>query len=109
MHELALMESVVSAISGQLDDQRVLTVRLEIGRLTCVFPDALRFCFDVCTRGTRLEGSELDIVEVPGRARCDRCQKVHDVAHLGEICPCGNVAMNIVAGQELRLKEVEVI
>ena len=109
MHELALMQSVVSAVSDELGDQRVLTVRLEVGRLTCVFPDALRFCFDVCARGTSLEGSKLDIVEIAGRARCLDCQQVQPIVHLGELCPCGGIAMDIVAGQELRLKEVEVM
>ena len=76
MHELALMQSVVEAVSEQLENRRVLTIRLEVGRLTCVVPDALRFCFDVCTRGTALEGSKLDILERAGRARCSRCNEI---------------------------------
>jgi hydrogenase nickel incorporation protein HypA/HybF len=44
----------------------VHVVRLRVGRDACVSPDALRFCFDVCTRGTPLEGAALEIVEGTG-------------------------------------------
>jgi hydrogenase nickel incorporation protein HypA/HybF len=43
-----------------------MRVRLEIGRLSSVMPEAIRFCFDVCARGTALEGAELEIVELAG-------------------------------------------
>lgn len=109
MHELALMQSVVEAVSEQLGNRRILTIRLEVGRLTCVVPDALRFCFDVCTRGTPLEGSKLDILERAGRARCSRCESIRPISHVAELCPCGGVTMSVLSGQELRIKEVEVI
>ena len=51
----------------------MIRVRLEIGQLAAVMPDAMRFCFDVCARNTVLEGAALEIVEIPGRALCDDC------------------------------------
>ena len=38
-----------------------------------VMPDAIRFCFDVVAQGSALDGAALDIVEIPGRARCRDC------------------------------------
>lgn len=66
MHELALMRSVVEAVSEQLGDCCIVTVWPEVGRLTCVTPDALRFRFEVCARATALEGSTRGIVERAG-------------------------------------------
>ena len=109
VHELVLMQSVVDAVTEQIAGRRVLTVRLEIGRLTCVDPEALRFCFDVCVRDTVLAGSTLDIVEIPGRGRCRRCRVERAMEHVVEHCPCGGVELDIVSGRQLRLKEVEVI
>lgn len=71
MHELSLMADLVDEVARGLasslgDEVRVLVVRLEIGKRAGVMPEALRFCFDVCTRGTALEGASLDIAETGG-------------------------------------------
>jgi hydrogenase nickel incorporation protein HypA/HybF len=52
---------------------RVKRIVLEVGKLTAVLPDAIRFCFDVCSAETVAEGAELEIVETPGQARCRAC------------------------------------
>ncbi len=70
MHELSIATAIVDACAERAGGARVLRVRLEIGQLAAVMPDALRFCFDVCAQGTPLEGAELDIIEIPGRGAC---------------------------------------
>jgi hydrogenase nickel incorporation protein HypA/HybF len=66
MHELALMESLVETVVENVGNAKVASVRLEVGRLAAVVPDSLRFCFDVCARGTSLEGAVLEIIEMTG-------------------------------------------
>ncbi|MCZ7677640.1 MAG: hydrogenase maturation nickel metallochaperone HypA [Sandaracinaceae bacterium] len=108
MHELALMQSLVATVEEQVAD-RVTRVRLEIGRLTAVVPDALRFCFDVCARGTRLEGAVLEIVDVAPRARCAACGREDEIeSDLLLRCACGSADLSLLAGEELRIAEVEV-
>ena len=109
MHELALMESLVESVVERVGDARVTTVRLEVGRLTCVVPEALSFCFDVCASGTRLEGAAIEILEVEGRGRCRACGRELAVEPLGALCACGSADVEVLAGGELRLREVEVI
>lgn len=109
MHELALMESLVATVDEQVAEARVTKVRLEIGRLSCVAPDALRFCFEVCAAGTRLEGAALDIVEIPGRGRCRACDAEVALDDVLATCGCGSFDLQVIAGQELRLKDVEVV
>ena len=67
MHELSITRNVVAIVSERAVGQRVTRVRLEIGRLTAVMPDSIRFCFDICAQGTPLEGAELEIVESAGQ------------------------------------------
>ena len=67
MHELSITRNVVAIVSERAVGQRVTRVRLEIGRLSAVVPDSIRFCFDICAQGTPLEGAELEIVERPGQ------------------------------------------
>ena len=111
MHELAISEAIVSEICERVETGSVIRVVLEIGRLSAVVPDAVRFSFDVAARGTRLEGAALEIVEIPGLARCRLC---HETVALedwtaGTCACCGGVVLDVVSGQELRIKFVEVM
>jgi hypothetical protein len=66
VHELALIEYVIDAIRERLGEARVVRVRLEIGRLRAVVPDAVRFSFEICAEGTTLAGAVLEIDETAG-------------------------------------------
>lgn len=109
MHELALMENMVEAVEQRIFDQRVALVRLEIGTLAGVTTDALRFAFEVCTQKTVLEGATLDIVEVPARARCRVCELEATIAAYATPCVCGCFDRELVCGDEIRIKEIEVL
>ena len=73
MHEMAITESVVAAVSERIGPERVRRVVLEVGRLSGVVPDALRFCFEICAKDTTLDGALLEIREIAGRAHCPAC------------------------------------
>ncbi|MGI9083856.1 MAG: hydrogenase maturation nickel metallochaperone HypA [Aeromicrobium sp.] len=109
MHELAIAESVVEAILERTDQRQVTTVRLAVGKLSGVVPDALEFCFDLATAGTPLEGASLEIVEPSGQARCHACARDFDVDDLILLCPCGSADVEVVAGRELSVTSVEVV
>lgn len=111
MHELAISEAIVSEVCERVETGSVVRVVLQIGQLSAVAPDAVRFCFEVAARGTRLEGAALEIVEIPALARCRSCQA--EVA-LGDAlvvacCLCGGVDLTVLSGHELRIQCVEVM
>jgi hydrogenase nickel incorporation protein HypA/HybF len=108
VHELALTEEIVSLIAERMPGTRVRRVVLEIGRLSAVLPEAIRFCFEACAEGTPLEGAELHVIEVPGSARCRVCGAIVALARPFGICPCGNTDLEWLTGDELAIKEVEV-
>ena len=64
MHELGITRNVVAIVGERAQGQKVLRVTLEVGRLSGMLPDAIRFYFDVCSKGTPLEGATLQIVDV---------------------------------------------
>ncbi|MFZ0142606.1 MAG: hydrogenase maturation nickel metallochaperone HypA [Aeromicrobium sp.] len=109
MHELAIAESVVEAILERTEERRVTTVRLAVGRLSGVVPDALEFCFELATAGTPLEGATLEIVEPSGRAHCRTCDREFDKNDLILLCECGSADVEVVAGRELSVTSVEVV
>ena len=108
MHELSISQGIVESVCDAVPEGQVLVVTVEIGKLSGVVPDAVRFCFDACARGTRLEGARLDIVDMPGRGRCASCDRELDMDELLTQCPCGNPFLDIVCGRELRIRSVEV-
>ena len=108
MHELAITQGVVDTITDRLGDRRVLRVRLAIGKLSGVLPDSVRFCFDVVTSGTTLDGAGLDIEEPGGRARCRDCGAEFACDDPILLCGCGSADVEVLAGTELLIRAVEV-
>lgn len=112
MHELALARSLADLVEEEAcraGAARVRLVRVALGALGHVTPEAMRFCFDAATRGTRAEGAAFDIVIVPGQGRCESCGRAVRLAERFAPCPeCGGERVRMTAGDELRLIEMEV-
>ena len=107
MHELGITRNIVAIVTEQAHGAKVKRVGLEIGKLAAILPDAIRFCFDVCSRDTLLEGAELTIVEIPGRGRCQTCGGELALEQPFGRCPCGSRQIECVAGEEMKIKEME--
>lgn len=108
MHELSIANAIVEACAERAKGSRVVRVRLEIGQLSCVLPDAVRFSFDVCAIDTVVEGAALEIIETPGRAHCRDCGHEGALVRLVGCCGvCGGINLRVVAGEELKVREME--
>ena len=108
MHELAITESVVDAIVDKVGDEPVTGIRLEIGRLSGVVVDSIRFCFEIVADGTGLQGARLDIDEPAGRAYCRDCDDEFALDEPVMLCPCGSANLEVLSGQQFRIISVEV-
>lgn len=112
MHEMSLAEGIVQLVedaAGADGCGRVKAVWLEIGQLASVEKDALRFCFDAVTVGTRAQGARLEIIEMPGRGLCMKCTGNFALSSLYEACPlCGSYRIQVTEGTQMRVKELEV-
>ena len=112
MHEMSICESIISVIEQQAVAQsfeKVNMVRLEVGAMAGVELEALRFSFDVVTRGSIADGAKLDVIELPVTGWCMPCAKEISVRERYDACPdCGSYQIQITGGEELRIKEMEV-
>lgn len=108
MHELSVTESVISAVTDKVGDRAVQRVTLEIGKLSGVVADSVYFYFEMCSEGTPLEGAKLEIIDVPGRARCRTCGAELELEDVIALCDCGSADLEILGGEQLKIKEVEV-
>jgi hydrogenase nickel incorporation protein HypA/HybF len=107
MHELSIVQSIVDTIAELLGPAPVHRVRLEIGALSGVVPDAVRFCFALVTAGTTLEGATLEIDEPEGDARCRSCGAEFRTAEVLPLCACGSADVQVLGGNQLRIREVD--
>lgn len=105
---MGITQSIVAIVAEQAAGRKVLRVTLEIGKLAAIMPDAIRFCFDIVAKGSALDGAALDIIEVPGRARCLDCGGDVALTELFGRCDCGSRRLEKLAGEELNIKSMEV-
>lgn len=109
MHELALAESLFELIVEKTETSKVRRIRVEVGRSLAVVPEALRFCFEVVSKGSPLEEATLEVVEIPISGRCSGCAWEGSVEGRVPLCPRCSCAVELRTGGELRVREVEVI
>jgi hydrogenase nickel incorporation protein HypA/HybF len=112
MHELSIMQS---ALTMALDQTRLagasqlLVIRLRIGALSGVEPDALQFAFEVLARGTLAEKAQLAIEPVPARFWCSECRREFVSDDLFAECPgCHRPSGELRAGREMEVASLEV-
>jgi hydrogenase nickel incorporation protein HypA/HybF len=108
VHELAIAESVVETVTQRLPGAKVTCVYLEVGALSGVVPDSIRFCFDLATEGTGLAGARLEITEPPARCRCRACGAEFQPDSPVVLCPCGSPDVAVLSGEELKIVSVQV-
>lgn len=123
MHEVAVVSDFVKAILVELGNYKVesvASVTLVIGKLTNLGAEQMEFAYEVVTRETLLEGSELVIEEEDIVIGCRQCEYEgpaqmldlgrsygdHAVPVLS--CPeCGG-PVTVLAGQSCSVKGIDI-
>ena len=109
MHEMSITQGIIDLCLEHAAGRRILSLYVEIGALSSVVPEAIEFCFEACSRETLLEGARMTIVLVPGMGHCEKCGRKMPLTELYGACQfCGSYRVKIVAGEELRVREIEV-
>lgn len=107
MHELGITRNIVAIVAEHAGSQKVTRVMLDVGRLSGVMSQAIRFSFDVVAQGTPLEGARLEIRDIEGRGRCRTCGAEFATPELYTPCACGGRNIERIAGEELKIREFE--
>jgi hydrogenase nickel incorporation protein HypA/HybF len=109
MHELGITHNIVAIVAEHAKGRPVSRVVLEVGTLAGVMTDAIRFCFDVVADGTPLKGATLEILRIEARGHCRTCGAEFTQETLFSPCPCGSRDIERLRGEELRIKEYELV
>ncbi len=114
MHEmgiaLEIIDIALASIPEPLKGSSVARVNLKVGRLSAVVADSLRFCFNVASKNTPLEGAELLIEEIPVRAQCRDCRHEWTITGPAFVCEsCGGGSLELLSGRELDIQSIELV
>ncbi len=115
MHELPITESILKIVLKHAEMsgvRKVITIHLQIGRLSDLEDDWIQRYFDYLSKGTVAEGAKLKIERTPVVMRCGACSASYetDIAKMGDpVCPsCGEKSGTLLSGREYTVKEMEV-
>jgi hydrogenase nickel incorporation protein HypA/HybF len=113
MHEISLLENILEILQSNARSQgysQVKKVSLEIGQLSCVEAEALRFGFDVVMKGTLAENAQLEIHQQPSVGTCEQCQQTMAIETFHDpCCHCGSFRVTVIRGSELKIKDLLVV
>lgn len=88
---------------------RIEGIRLRIGTLSGVVPEALQFAFEALRDGTAAGEAALTIEEVPARFWCDRCRCEFEPGRTLAECPsCKTFSRELRSGREMELASLEI-
>jgi len=119
MHEYSIMSQLVQAVLDEAKKNNLKTVakvKLEVGDLTFLGEEQLKFCYQVLSKDNILNGSELIIEKIYPEVRC------HDCGYNGELeymekdefhfrlpqfsCPKCNGKVEIIKGKDCVIREI---
>jgi len=108
MHEFGLCDGIVEAVQRRAGGRPVARVCVQVGALHRVGVDAFRHAFAHAAEGTEAENAALDLVIMPVRAVCRKCQAEIEGDDAIMVCPkCGGIDLDLTGGDELVLESIE--
>jgi len=111
MHELSLARDIIDIVSQNVPSSEIKNVQsvvIKVGEFSGVVVDSLKFSYEAIIADTGLENSELEIIHIPFKLKCNSCGKTTSNEFGMMICEeCGSGNTEILSGNELRVVEVK--
>ena len=111
MHELSIISNLLGIIEEVAEEHhltKITTVKLQLGKLQQIVPEALTFAFTTVSEGTKAEGAILDVEYVPITMQCNACQTQFIVEEHLYLCPaCEHTDLTMLHGAEILLESLE--
>jgi len=113
MHEASIAISLIETISDLCQKEgynSIEMVRLKVGRVSGILPDALLFAFDIAKAGTIANEAELCIEYVALGGVCRDCgsQFETEERYIYSCPTCKSGCIKITKGDELQIIDMEV-
>jgi hydrogenase nickel incorporation protein HypA/HybF len=112
MHEMGIAMQIVdiakASIPETLKHKKLERINIDVGKLSAIIPENLKFCFEVSVKNTPFEDTELIITEIPVIVQCNDCSKIWEVTSADYTCIyCGSSSLKYLSGEGMKVKSVE--
>ncbi len=114
MHELSICQSIVDSILEELSaldpkPKRLISARIVVGEFRQIVPDFMKEAYKAVTKGTDVEGSELEVKTAPIQGKCGDCGWAGDLPMGDFKCQsCGSSGLKLDGGMSLYLDNLEI-
>ena len=112
MHEFSIMQAALETAGQKTRDAgatQIHRLRLRVGALSGVVPEALRFAFEALKDKSLGAQAELEIETVPAVAFCTACAAEFAAADIQYECPrCHRPSGRLRQGREMELAALEI-
>jgi len=119
MHELSMADAIVKTVieaAEKNDALEILEVTIEVGQMTMLNPEQLKFMLEVLSEDTLLNGAEFNMELIPIEIECLSCgfkgeADSEELDHYVPVINCPNCEeknMNIIAGRECNVKNIKI-
>jgi hydrogenase nickel incorporation protein HypA/HybF len=109
---MTIAMNIVDFVCNKAKDenaQKINSVELEIGQLSGIMIDSLKFCFEAACKNTIALGAKLNIYEIKAEAYCKSCDTNFQMKSDFSPCPkCNNFNFEIMQGKELSIKSFNI-
>ncbi len=109
MHELALCEGVLAVALEAAGDREIARVKVRVGQLQRVLPESWEVCWQMAAMDTTAAGAAVELTEAPARIRCRACGWEGAPRPPLDCASCGSHSVEILAGEEIVVEEVELV
>ncbi len=124
MHEYSVMNQLVAALLDELEEERdnierIKEVKIEVGELTFLGEDQLKFAFETLSKDTILEGADLDVNSIESEVRCENCGYEGEINYSNDpafhynvpiiSCPECDSKPEIIKGKETKIVGVTAV
>jgi len=112
MHELSICNAIATTAAKHAEGRPVSQVRVQIGHLRQVVPDALQFSWEIVssTTTTGLADAELVIEQVPAVVECRECGEPTTLDVPIMVCgACGGFDVKLLSGEELLVVSIDLV
>ena len=112
MHELSVAQNIINIVEENTKSSlipKIKFIRIRVGKMSNILIDSLNFGFESLVYGTELEGAKLLVEETPVTILCKKCGKKIEIKEPMFSCiNCGSNSIEVVAGTELFISELEI-
>lgn len=112
MHELSVTQSILEIAlrhAEQAGAQHITRLNLVVGELSGIIGESVQFYWDMISRDTIAEGSQLHFEHVPASLRCLSCDHTFPLNGRDYTCPaCGEARVVATGGKDFQLESIEV-